>query len=104
MVALENAGLSLGKILGARGPSNDALAKTSAWAALRSTIESDIRELEARPGLLELHERKRFQLSWLSDPRARFELVAAVNRLDRTLLEPSTCGEARLIYRLVIAP
>ncbi|HSO33023.1 MAG TPA: hypothetical protein VLT33_10905 [Labilithrix sp.] len=104
MEALEDAGLSLAQILGARGRSNDALAKTAVWSTLVATVEADIRQLEARPGIADLHPRKRFQMSWLSEHRARFELVAAVNRLDRTFLDPTTCGEARLVYRLVIAP
>lgn len=104
MIALEDAGLSLARVLGADGPNNDALVKTAPWAAVRDVVDADIRELEARPDVTSFHPRKRFQTSWLSDPRARFELVAAVNRLDRTFLDPNTCGEARLIYRLVIAP
>lgn len=104
MEALEDRGLSLAHLLGSHGRNNDALAKTDAWSSLIATLEVDIRQLEARPGITDWHPRKRFQMSWLSDPRARFELIAAVNRLDRAFLDPSTCGEARLVYRLVVAP
>jgi hypothetical protein len=44
-----------------------------------------------------------FRASWLRDRRARFELVGAVHRLDRSFVEPG-CGEARLVYRLVLEP
>lgn len=38
---------------------------------------------------------------WLGHPRTEFELIAIVNRLDRMDMAPGTCGETRLIYRLV---
>jgi hypothetical protein len=104
MEELESSGLSLAQLLGARERTNEALAKTSAWSVLRAAVEADIRELEARPGITDWHPRKRFQLSWLSDPRARFDLIGVVNRLDRSFLDSETCGEARLVYRLVVAP
>jgi len=88
MEALEGAGLSLSEILGASERSNRSLMKTEAWSTLAATIEADIRDLETRPGITDWHPRKRFQLSWLSDPRARFDLVAVVNRLDRSSSTP----------------
>jgi hypothetical protein len=101
---LEDAGLSLARLLGADGRTNDALAKTDAWSTLLLTLGADLRQLDARPGIADASPRARFQLSWLSDRRARFELIGAVNRLDRAFLDPNACGEARLVYRLVLEP
>ncbi len=104
MRALEDKGLSLARVLGASGASNEALAKTEAWSSLLGTLDAEIAQLDARPGIAEDSPRKRFQTSWLRSPRARFDLIGAVNRLDRAFLDPSTCGEARLVYRLVLEP
>ncbi len=38
---------------------------------------------------------------WLRNTNTRFELAAVVNRLDRMDVMPGTCGETRLVYRLV---
>ncbi len=104
MDALENEGLSLSRIFGARGPNNDALAKTDAWSTLVMTLDADLLELAARPGIADALARQRFQPSWLRDSRAHFDLIGAVNRLDRAFLDPAACGEARLVYRLVLQP
>lgn len=101
MTALEAKGLSLWQIFGATDRSNEALAKTEAWSTLLTSLEADIARLDARPGIVDAHPRKRFQRSWLRDKRARFELIGAVNRLDRSFLDRETCGESRLVYRLV---
>ncbi len=41
-----------------------------------------------------------FDENYLLSPRARFALVGIVNRMDRSYIEPDTCGEIRFIYRL----
>lgn len=41
---------------------------------------------------------------WFRSPDTSFELVAVVNRLDRMDIRPKTCGETRLLYRLVHTP
>ena len=51
MEALEEEGLALEQILGAGDRNNDALSKTDAWSTLIVTLEADIRQLEARPGI-----------------------------------------------------
>lgn len=38
---------------------------------------------------------------WVRHPNTTFELAAVVNRLDRMDVMPGTCGETRLVYRLV---
>lgn len=45
-------------------------------------------------------EPRHFDTRWLRSPHARFDLVALVNRIDRTDFAPGTCGELRYIYRL----
>jgi hypothetical protein len=104
MEALEEKGLSLWQILGAAARDNQALAKTEAWSALVATLDADVAQLVARPGIVDANPRKWFQTRWLRDKRARFELIGAVNRLDRSFLDPERCGEARLVYRLVLEP
>jgi hypothetical protein len=109
MVGLEVRGLSLPSLFGARARGNDALAETSLFAALASIVARDLKELDARPTIGDDPAPNRpFRLRWLSDARARFELVGAVNRPDRGFVEgpgsPSACGEARLVYRLVLEP
>ncbi len=104
MAALEDEGLSLARILSARGRDNEALSKTDAWSTLLLTLDADIRELETRHDMTKWPQSKRFDVSWLRNPQAHFELVGAVNRLDRSFLDPAACGEARLVYRLVLDP
>jgi hypothetical protein len=102
MEALEDEGVTLASFLGARGSGNDALARTAAWSALAATIDADLAALDARPGIADTPARIRFQSSWLRDPQAHFELIGVVNRLDRAFVDPSTCGEVRVIFRLVL--
>lgn len=46
-----------------------------------------------------------FDLDLLYSGRTRFALVGIANRMDRAFVSPATCGEIRLIYRLVrVAP
>ncbi|HEY8074969.1 MAG TPA: hypothetical protein VIF62_12685 [Labilithrix sp.] len=109
MAGLEARGLGLARLFGADKRTNDALAKTPHFAAIAAAIEADLRELDARPGIgPDPLPNRPFDARWLRDPRARFELVGAVHRLDRKFVEGpgsrSACGEARLVYRLVLEP
>lgn len=72
-------------------------AKRRAFAA---TIAEDMSEFTR--GLDQESVRRPFQIAWLT--RGRFELVGVVNRFDRRLDPPEapTCGEVRLVYRLVL--
>ena len=40
-----------------------------------------------------------FDPAWLSSSAVRLELVAVVNRIDRRVFHPGTCGELRFVYR-----
>jgi hypothetical protein len=42
-----------------------------------------------------------FDRALLTSPETRFVLAGIVNRMDRAYLAPESCGEIRLIYRLV---
>src|SRR5262249_42459651 len=106
MAALDQRDLSLAHFLGARRRTNDALAETSLFGDLVATLSADLDELDRRPGIgpAPLPNRP-FSLSWLRDPRAHFELVGVVNRFDRAFVDGGdSCGEARLVYRLVLEP
>ncbi|MFX8059667.1 hypothetical protein ABTK63_20145, partial [Acinetobacter baumannii] len=39
--------------------------------------------------------------AYLNSRETRFVLAGIVNRMDRAWVEPESCGEIRLIYRLV---
>jgi hypothetical protein len=112
LVALERRGLSLMHVLGAAGPAAgatayDLTARSSRWRSLVAVLDADLDELSARPGVGRGVEAPNhpFDADWLRSPRAHFELVAVVNRLDRMLAEPAPgCGEVRLVYRLALTP
>ncbi|MFK5098498.1 hypothetical protein, partial [Klebsiella pneumoniae] len=42
-----------------------------------------------------------FDRAYLNSRETRFVLAGIVNRMDRAWVEPESCGEIRLIYRLV---
>jgi len=103
MIALEARGYSLGEILGAPGNTNDVLAESAIYKSLYDILRGDLVLLGNRPGVLEPNAPNRtFAASWLVDRDARFELVGFVPRLDRAFVEPGTCGELRLVYRLAL--
>ena len=109
MVGLELRGLSLPRLFGARGRTNDALSETPLFASLVRVLREDLRELDARDSIGDDPAPNRpFRLRWLRDPHARFELVGAVHRPDRGFAAgphgTGACGEARLVYRLVLEP
>lgn len=72
-------------------------------AAIREVVAGELRQLardDERAGVGMRHAHRLFDVRWLDDPRARFELVGVVNRIDRRAFHPGTCGETRLVYRL----
>ena len=104
MEALELHGLSITRLLDATSNDNAALAETPLYGSLLASLEPELRELQSRPSIGDVPlPNHPFKISWLRDARATFELVAAVNRLDRSFVEPG-CGEARLVFRLVLRP
>src|SRR5204863_50124 len=47
------------------------------------------------------HDFQLFDRALLDSGQTRFVLAGIVNRMDRAYLAPQSCGEVRLIYRLV---
>lgn len=45
-------------------------------------------------------KRRNLDPRWLQSVMANYELVGVINRMDRVVFEPDTCGELRFIYRL----
>ena len=83
---------------------NETLARDPFYASIAARLGEDIDAIvaadeKAGVGLRYVH--RVFDIRWLSSPRAWFELVGVVNRLDRKVFMPGTCGETRLVYRLV---
>ena len=92
-------------VLGAvQADDNESASRHPAYRSLVSVIARDVQQLAARDPLAGVtvrgHAHRLFDVRWLSARSARFELVAAVNRLDRRPFAPSGCGETRLVYRL----
>lgn len=117
LVALERRGLALAPVLARAGGADadlgvtssnaDLEARSKAWRSLIAVVDADVDESSARPGIgREVTAPDHpFVADWLRSPRAHFELVAVVDRLDRKLQEPLPgCGEVRLVYRLALAP
>jgi hypothetical protein len=74
------------------------------WPAVAGVLEEEVRRVAAgdkQAGVgVRGHPHRLFDARWLRAKTARFELVAVVNRIDRSPLTPGECGELRLIYRL----
>ena len=109
IISLEEQGLALADVLGAAGSSAHELAASPIYRDIATTLAADLAELNARPTIgdvptsLRLPNRP-FDARWLTSDKARFELVGAVNRIDRIFVDPKKCGEARLVYRLALRP
>jgi hypothetical protein len=105
-------GFALGRMLGAdasAGQSNDRLFALPALAAVRRAIDADLarylaQHRETSPqlsiGVGPSFQVQLFELDRLTSSRTRFVLTGVVNRMDRAYVDPASCGEVRLIYRL----
>ena len=105
LAALEAGGLDAGTLaLGRKGAASTAeLAGGAGWASIRDVLRADIAELYARDtryGVGMRYTHRGFDPAWLSSPAVRLELVAVVNRIDRRVFHPGTCGELRFVYRM----
>lgn len=103
--AFEEAGLSFSQLAfgAAPGLSLGELNKLGAYQRWVKRIESEIlasQRWDKRAGVGMKFSHRRFDLEWLQSPKARFHLVAVVNRYDRMPFAPQHCGELRLVYRL----
>jgi hypothetical protein len=105
LVRLDASGLDAGTLAFGR-PRARSLAElhgTPGWASIVAVLRADIAELyqaDARYGVGMRHTHRGFDPAWLSSAAVRLELAAVINRLDRKLFHPGTCGELRFIYRM----
>lgn len=106
MIALEQRGLALATLLGSSAPdtSNAQLSQLSSFAPVVRLLEQELERAAREDALAGVdvarYSHRLFDRRFLRSASARFELAGMVNRLDRMLLDPSSCGETRLIYRL----
>ncbi|WP_373999672.1 hypothetical protein [Bdellovibrio bacteriovorus] len=102
--SMEVQGLSFSEVLFEKklGNNKDLFNQTE-YKALVADLESDLKELQAvdaNLGPSMKYSHRLFDVRWLHSSSAMFELVGIVNRMDRAVFNPGTCGELRLIYRL----
>jgi hypothetical protein len=108
LARLENVGFDVGTTAfdvpsSATDRSNRALAENARYASLKKVLESDLAELASKDSKLGVgmkYGHRLFDPSWLSSSAFRFELAGVVNRVDRKVFAPGTCGEVRFLYRL----
>jgi hypothetical protein len=105
LASLEAAGLDAGTLaLGRKGASSMAeLAHGAGWASIRAFLREDILEIydrDGRYGVGMRYTHRGFDPAWLSSAAVRLELAAVVNRIDRRVFHPGTCGELRFVYRM----
>jgi hypothetical protein len=102
--ALERRGFALAPLaFDSAAPDNGALATVPRYRTIVDTLTADLQAARRRDPSLGTTMRashRLFDARWLASPRAHFELVGVVNRLDRAAFAPGTCGELRFIYRL----
>jgi hypothetical protein len=110
--ALEAQGWSLEAVMGRLGGEDAPLLEQQAWKAFSKQLLQDIEAVITPVSVPLVREHKdalawpagnvgrRFDGRWLSSTLGFFELVGAINRLDRKDFVPYGCGELRLIYRL----
>src|SRR4029079_11495915 len=90
--------------LGRKGAASTAeLAGGAGWACISAALRAYSAHLYARDpryGVVMRYAHRGFGPAWLSSPAVRLELVAVVNRIDRRVFHPGTCGELRFVYRM----
>lgn len=105
---LENKGFGLADLISVRSDlgvqSNAQLAALPTFQPIIENMQkevSDFKTKHPKSGVgLQFGERL-FDLSYLTNARARFVLVGIINRLDQAYKDSNHCGETRFIYRLV---
>lgn len=104
LAALEREGLGFASVaFGQTATDNAGLAADPYYGSLARAVGRELAAIaraDAKAGVGLRHLHRLFDVRWLSSPRAWFELVAIVNRVDRRVFHPGTCGETRLVYRL----
>ena len=107
LAGLEHAGLAFADFIVAPGTgvvSNRTLTASPRYRALSRVLSADLEDLargDAAAGVgVARFSHRLFDRRWLEDDAVRFELVAIVNRADRSPFRAGSCGETRLVYRL----
>ncbi|WP_445489803.1 hypothetical protein [Rhodopseudomonas sp. RCAM05734] len=104
-------GFGIGRMLdpaaaGAAPIANDALFARPAMAGMRTALDTEFArfvagyradEIGVGPG----HAVQLFDRAALDSGAMRFVLSGIVSRMDRAFIAPETCGEVRLLYRLM---
>jgi hypothetical protein len=103
----ESRGLDFATVIGAALPARaDNKALYGASATYRDIVDTVAADLhlaglaDKRASVTMAGSHRLFDQRWLKSSKARFELAAVVNRLDRRPFQPKACGETRLVYRL----
>ncbi|WP_374028683.1 hypothetical protein [Bdellovibrio bacteriovorus] len=101
---IERAGLSLSlQVFRKHAENNQKLFENIVYQSLVNDLDQDLKELQKsdpKLGVGMKYTHRLFDIRWLKSPAAHFELVGVVNRMDRAVFDPGSCGELRLIYRL----
>jgi hypothetical protein len=85
---------------------NDALFARPAMAGIRNALDTEFARFVAgyradKIGVGTAHAVQLFDRAGLDSSAMHFVLSGIVNRMDRAFVAPETCGEVRLLYRLV---
>src|SRR5688572_32566992 len=104
LAAMEASGLDAGTLAFGGKPASSLAQLTggAGWASIARVLRADIAEIYAadkRYGVGMKFTHRGFDPAWLSSASVRLELVAVVNRIDRRVFHPGTCGELRFVYR-----
>lgn len=106
LIELEDQGLDVAHVAfsgAARAKSNAELALDPLYVDVVTTLGRDVDELyknDAKYGVGMKFTHRGFDIGWLTSADTRWELAAVVNRVDRKVFHPGTCGEVRFVYRL----
>src|SRR3954454_13478421 len=110
---LDGARFGMGRMVEPAGPvdatmSNDALFALPSMAPVRKAIDGEFNRYIAGHkaanetiGVGTAFDFQLFDRTVLYSTESRFVLAGIVNRMDRAYVAPDSCGEVRLIYRLV---
>src|SRR5262245_43698548 len=103
---VERGGFTFGEVVvGSQtaGAGNAMLYQHQAYRAIVDSLAEDLEQLKKADRELGVTIKARhrlFDVNWLKSASAHFELVGVVNRMDRDIFNPGSCGEIRFIYRL----
>lgn len=111
--ALESSGLHFQFHLGLNGSAEATTRQlTDAspfYKSMTQTLKDDLTELlaeerkargEKAVGVGMAYNVRVFDSRWFESPKASFQLIGVINRLDRVAFNPETCGELRFVYRM----